>query len=200
MRTQPQLRFSRPRSPSSSIGSALIAGQPGVATLATCAVRLLWPSEQHRWRDPESSPPLTRRQPAECSKKGAVGLFAPDAPIELALKDTHLVTWEKQLHGLVHVVGPRQRVRGHGRAVGTRERRPPADVDGSGRPAPAQSPDRNWAAFICCTQLSDLPPRCPGASAFAPAKSALEPRACSIQRRRFHLAVRSERVVDPTLI
>lgn len=38
------------------------------------------------------------------------------------------------------------------------------------------------------------------AIAARPAKRAEQPRACSIRRSRFHFAVRSERVVEPTLI
>ena len=59
------------------------------------------PTEQRRWRDQESSPAFPREQPAEGSQEGAVDWPVPDAAVDLALKDAHLVTEDHELDVLV---------------------------------------------------------------------------------------------------
>ncbi len=59
------------------------------------------PTEQRRWADQESSPAVPREQPAEGSQKGAVDGPVLDAAMDLALKDSHLVTEDDQLDILV---------------------------------------------------------------------------------------------------
>ena len=50
------------------------------------------PAEQRSRRDQESLPAVAREEPAEGGQEGAVGSPVPDAAMELALKDPHLVT------------------------------------------------------------------------------------------------------------
>ena len=59
------------------------------------------PTEQRRWRDQESSPAFPREQPAERSQEGAVNGPVPDAAVDLALKDSHLVTEDHEFDVLV---------------------------------------------------------------------------------------------------
>jgi hypothetical protein len=61
------------------------------------------PAEQSPRRDEESSPPVPRKEPAEGGQERAVDWSVPDAAMELALKDTHLVAEDDQFDVLVRV-------------------------------------------------------------------------------------------------
>jgi hypothetical protein len=51
-------------------------------------------------------PPVTRKDAAEGSQKGAVGPSVPQATIELALKNANLVTKDDEFDILVHLAAP----------------------------------------------------------------------------------------------
>jgi hypothetical protein len=59
------------------------------------------PTEQRRRRHQESSPAFPGEHPAEGSQEGAVAGPVPDAAVDLALKDAHLVTEDHELDVLV---------------------------------------------------------------------------------------------------
>ena len=70
------------------------------------------PTQQRRRRDQESLPPVAREEPAQGGEEGAVGPSVPDAGMDLALKDAHLVTEDHKLDVLVSFATPG---RGHKR-------------------------------------------------------------------------------------
>ncbi len=107
MRTQPQLRFSRPSCMMSSISCALNGGRPGPR----------WRRHARYFRRPaprchrgsvagvkrKGSAPVPREEPAEGGQERAVSRPVLDSAMDLALKDAHLVAEHDQFEILVHV-------------------------------------------------------------------------------------------------
>ena len=162
-RTQPQLRPSRPRRTiSSTRSSALIAGRPGPSLAPPCppfpASGFSVPTEQRRWVDQESSPAVPREQPAEGSQKGAVDGPVLDAAMDLALKDSHLVTEDDQLDILVDLARRDDTTSPKSGTAQVRERKGHGSIyDGHRRELPAQRPDRDCGALQpgCLHVLAD---------------------------------------------
>jgi hypothetical protein len=64
------------------------------------------PTEQRRWADQEGSPAFPGEEPAEGSQEGAVNGPVPGAAVDLAFKNSDLVTQDHEFDVLVGCASP----------------------------------------------------------------------------------------------